>query len=220
MTNHVRKFNEDITDENPWKVFPGSFGDSKDNIHIVPKFIEENDIVRLQEFVKKIDKWDNAKESEAHSKDGASKYNADLWYNRLFSHLMIKDLDQDIYNLIDNYLDKMKLFMDQKFNCKVKKRPPSIVCWRPGDFQIAHADKQIQDGRPNSFPDYDINSLFYINNEFTGGELFYTQHRIKIKPAAGMAVCHPGDINYIHGVTPILSGIRWVIPAFFSVEEF
>ena len=220
MITTSRVFNEDINDDTPWKVNPGTFGNSKENISFIEKFINDKDIYRLQDFVKKIQKWDNDKESEKYETDGASKYSADLWHNRLFSHLMIKDLDPDIYNLIDEYLEKMKLFMDKKYDCSVKKRPPSIVCWRPGDFQIAHADKQIQDGRPNAFPDYDINSLFYINDDYIGGELFYTQHRIKIKPTAGLAVCHPGDINYIHGVTPVISGIRWVIPAFFSVESF
>lgn len=220
MSESIRKFNDNITDERPWKVNPGTFGESTNNIFFVENFIEYQDIVRLQDFVKKIDRWDNNKETEAHGTDGASKYSADLWYNRLFSHLMIQDLDSSIYNLIDNYLDKMKLFMDEKYNCSVEKRPPSIVCWRPGDFQVAHADKQIQDGRPNAFPDYDINSLFYINDDYVGGEIFYTQHRIKVKPTAGLAICHPGDIHYIHGVTPVISGVRWVIPAFFSVKSF
>jgi hypothetical protein len=53
-----------------------------------------------------------------------------------------------------------------------------------------------------------------------GGELFYTQHKKKLRPVAGMAVSHPGDVNYIHGVTPVLSGTRWVIPAFYAVKSF
>jgi len=219
MNQDLRKLNKNITDENPWEVFPGAFGNSKNNIKIVENFLEPEDLKKIQNFVKTINKWDNEKKSEDYS-DGPSKYSAPLWHNRLCSHEMIKEMDAEIYNLIDLYLTKMEDSMNKNYNCKVKKRPPSIVCWRPGDFQVCHADKQILDGRPNAFPDYDLNSLFYINDDYHGGELFYPQHYLKIKPRAGMAVSHPGDINYLHGVTPVLSNIRWVIPAFFSVIEF
>ena len=212
-------FNEQITEEKPWKVLPGTFGDSPDNIKIIENFIDETDLLALQNFVKKINEWDNSKDSEYHE-DGTIKYGADVWLNRTCSSYIVKRLDRDIYDLIDLYIDKMTENINKNYNCFVEKRPPVIVCWRPGDFQIAHADKQLQDGRPNAFPDYDINSLFYINDDYIGGELFYTQHKKKLRPVAGMAVSHPGDVNYMHGVTPVLSGIRWVIPAFYAVKSF
>lgn len=216
MNQELHKFNVNITDEDPWQVFPGAFGNSKNNIKIIDSFINLEDLKKLQDFTKKINKWDNSKESEFYE-DGPSKYRADIWYNRVCNPEMIKSIDGEIYDLIDSYLDAMGNAMNASYDCIVEKRPPSIVCWRPGDFQVCHADKQLIDGRPNAFPNYDLNSLFYINDDYYGGELFYPQHYLKIKPKAGMAVSHPGDINYLHGVTPVLSNIRWVIPAFFKV---
>jgi hypothetical protein len=78
----------------------------------------------------------------------------------------------------------------------------------------------MPDGSPNPFPTYDINSLFYWNDDFEGGELYYPQHDIVVKPKPGLAVVHPGDIHYLHGVKPIISGERFTTPAFYTVESF
>jgi predicted 2-oxoglutarate/Fe(II)-dependent dioxygenase YbiX len=77
----------------------------------------------------------------------------------------------------------------------------------------------MNNGLPNPFPDYDINSLFYYNDDFDGGELYYPQHGITVKPEPGLAVLHPGDINYLHGVKIVTSGERFTTPAFYSVIQ-
>jgi len=74
-------FNEEITEEKPWKVLPGTFGNSTDNIKIIENFIDKEDLLSLQNFVKKIDEWDNSRGSEYHE-DGTIKYGADVWLNR------------------------------------------------------------------------------------------------------------------------------------------
>ena len=43
-------FNEEITDEKPWKVLPGTFGNSTDNIKIIDNFIDKTDLLSLQNF--------------------------------------------------------------------------------------------------------------------------------------------------------------------------
>jgi hypothetical protein len=210
---------DELDDENPWRVPPGYFGNSSDNINTIDNFISSDDLNKLTLFTKKINKWDNSHKTEEYE-DGVSKYSSDLWYNRTCGPEIIKELDINIYNIIDSYIEKMQSVLEDMYSVKLKKRPPVIVCWRAGDFQVPHADKQIQDGRPNAFIDYDINSLFYLNDDFIGGDLFYPRHGIKISPKPGLAVSHPGDIEYLHGVTPVLSGERWVIPSFYTIEEF
>jgi len=99
----------------------------------------------------------------------------------------------------------------------------AVVRWLPGQFQEPHADKELHigedKGKPNDFPYYDLSGLFYINNDYEGGELYFPQHGIKFKPKAGSAYFFPGDMNYIHGVTEITSGIRYVCPFFWTILE-
>lgn len=125
-----------------------------------------------------------------------------------------------MYRLIELYIDKMALLITELYSCRVLSRPPCIIRWFPGIEQRPHADKQMNDGSPNPFPTYDLNSLFYWNDDFEGGELYYPDHDITIKPEPGLAVLHPGDINYLHGVKLVTSGERYTTPAFYSIEEF
>jgi predicted 2-oxoglutarate/Fe(II)-dependent dioxygenase YbiX len=103
------------------------------------------------------------------------------------------------------------------FSVEVSNRPPVLVRWLPGNEQQPHADKQLNDGTPNPFPTYDINSIIYWNDDFEGGQFYYPDHGIELEIKAGMAVAHPGDVNYLHGVKPVVSGIRWTTPSFYTV---
>jgi predicted 2-oxoglutarate/Fe(II)-dependent dioxygenase YbiX len=121
--------------------------------------------------------------------------------------------------MVDKYIQKMKVYLEDCFNVKLSTRPPVIIKWRPGMEQRPHADKQMNDGRPNPFPTYDINSLIYYNDNFEGGELYYPDYDLTVKPEPGLAVAHPGDINYLHGVKPIISGERYTTPSFYTITE-
>lgn len=206
-------------DNGPWKIAPGYFGDSADNIVVIENFIDLDDLKIIQDFCPTISEWNNEKES-VYAEDGTCLYDADYWNDRQCSTDILERISPQVWHIIDKYIDKMQLVIEDKFNCKLSKRPPVIMKWRPGIEQRPHADKQLNDGQPNAFPDYDLNSLFYYNDDFDGGELFYPQHDIVVKPKPGLAVFHPGDVNYLHGVSMITSGYRYTTPSFYTVKSF
>lgn len=207
-------------ESSPWKVQPGHFGNGPENIHIFKNFIEKDDVATISDFAKTITEWANDKEENEYAEDGTCTYNAAYWNNRQCSSTILKKINPFMYRLIELYIDKMALLITELYSCRVLSRPPCIIRWFPGIEQRPHADKQMNDGSPNPFPTYDLNSLFYWNDDFEGGELYYPDHDITIKPEPGLAVLHPGDINYLHGVKLVTSGERYTTPAFYSVEEF
>lgn len=206
--------------ESPWNIKPGHFGGGVENIHVFHNFIEKDDVAIISDFARKNTEWANDKEENEYAEDGTCTYDAAYWNNRQCSSTILKNTNMDIYNLIDSYIDKMASVINETYSCRVSKRPPCIIRWFAGIEQRPHADKQMNDGSPNPFPTYDINSLFYYNDDFEGGELYYPDHGITIKPEPGLAVFHPGDINYLHGVKMVTSGERYTTPAFYTVEEF
>jgi hypothetical protein len=197
---------------------PGYFGSTLDNIKILPNFIEIEHLKKIQDFLPTINEWMDAGENQ-YAEDGTCTYDASYWSNRQCSWDILKRINIDIYNLVDFYIEKMKLFLEDSFSVKLTKRPPVIIRWFPGLEQQPHADKQLNDGSPNPFPTYDINSLFYYNDEFTGGELYYPQYDLEVKPSPGLAVAHPGDIFYLHGVREVTSGERFTTPSFYTISE-
>ena len=197
---------------------PGHFGNSSDNIIIIENFVELQDIKIIQDFLPNIDEWMDAGEN-TYAEDGTCTYDASYWQNRQCSFDILSRINLDVYNLVDKYILKMKYVLEDTFKVKVSVRPPVIIRWFPGLEQQPHADKQLTDGSPNPFPTYDLNSLIYYNDDFEGGELYYPQHDIVVKPKPGLAVAHPGDINYLHGVKRVISGERFTTPSFYTITE-
>jgi hypothetical protein len=57
--------------------------------------------------------------------------------------------------------------------------------------------------------------IIYLNDDYDGGELYFTQHNLKVKPKAGTLVTFPGTDEYLHGVANVLPGkTRYVISTF------
>lgn len=199
-------------------VIPGYFGNNIDNIIVQKNFVDKQDLKEIKNFLPKINKWIDAGENQ-YAEDGTCTYNAEYWKDRQCSGPIIMELNPHIYNIIDKYIFKMKILLEEYFHVELYSRPPVLVRWFSGLEQKPHADKQLNDGSPNPFPTYDLNSLIYYNNEFEGGELYYPDYDLVIKPEPGLAVAHPGDIYYLHGVKKIISGERWTTPSFYTVQK-
>jgi hypothetical protein len=204
----------------PWKVPPGYFGTSKDNILILDNFIELNDLNKIYSFATSITEWENPASENQYDENGVCTYNAKYWNDRQCPAHLIEKHSQEVHDLIDFYIVKLQKYAENFYKVKLSKRSPVIVRWFHGLEQRPHADKQMLDGSPNPFTDYDLNALFYYNDNFDGGELYYPDHDIIVKPRPGLAVMHPGDIHYLHGVKRIVGADRFTTPAFYTVEEF
>lgn len=203
--------------DSPWNIKPGHFGVGPENIHIFENFIDKDDLKVIQDFCPTINEWNNSKES-VYAEDGTCLYNAKYWNDRQCSSEILERLSVPVFKIIDKYIKKMQLTLEEIYGLELSPRPPVVMKWRPGTEQRPHADKQIEDGRPNAFVDYDLNSLFYYNDDFEGGDLYYPQHDIVVRPKPGLAVAHPGDINYLHGVTMVTKGYRYTTPSFYTVK--
>ena len=118
------------------------------------------------------------------------------------------------------------------------KKSEAIRKWSPGEHQEVHADNELANGRflslqyvtdqnqefeesedslPNDFVDY--SSVFYINDNYTGGELFFPEYDIIIKPKAGNFITWPSNAKYMHGVTNVVDGYRYTIPSMWYSEK-
>lgn len=196
----------------------GHFGKSTDQIVYSQNFVELDDLKYIQEFVTHIDKWENGMD-DTFNDDGDCIYQKHYWWDRVCSGPIIKELDTVAYEIVEKYVHKMALVIEEMYNVVVHERPPVLVRWLPGNKQEPHADKQLNDGRPNPFPLYDINSIIYWNEDFQGGEFYYPEFNLEYKIKSGMAVAHPGDVNYLHGVKEIVSGVRWTTPSFYTITQ-
>ena len=199
----------------------GFFGSGTENIIELQDFMTDEEVDFLNNAAKNLKVWDI---TESHkNENGTITYDADYWKDRVCSAPSLNQNDPRIVPVIVGLFNRLQPIIEDFFNVKVKPTGQTIVKWNPGQFQLPHADKELHSGpdagTPNDFPNYDIASLFYINDDYEGGELYFPNQGIQFKPKRGSAYFFPGDMNYVHGVTEIRDGFRYTCPFFWEILE-
>lgn len=64
-----------------------------------------------------------------------------------------------------------------------------------------------------------ISLSFFLNDDFTGGELVFPEFDLTIKPVAGQVVIFPSNHPYLHRVNPIETGIRYAAVRWYTHYE-
>jgi hypothetical protein len=199
----------------------GFFGVSKQNIVELENFMTDDEVDFLDKAARGITIWDVTQSHK--NENGTIVYDAGFWKDRVASRPSLDKNDPKIGITIENLVNRLKPIIEDFFNVKVRPTGQTIVKWNPGLYQMPHADKELHQGKdaglPNDFPNYDIASLFYINEDYEGGELYFPHQKIQFKPKRGAAYFFPGDMNYVHGVTEIESGLRYTCPFFWEILE-
>jgi hypothetical protein len=214
--------NKDIDKKSLSSITPsGFFGDSINNIVEIKDFLTLDERKRLMDFALNNKVWDI---TETHvDEDGLVLYDHRVWEDRVCTYNSLMASDPTILDLIYSMIARLKIEVDKFFDVDAKETGPAIVRWPVGTRQEPHADKEFhtgpEKGRANDFPWYDLAGLFYFNDDYEGGELYFPQHGIEFQPVAGAAYFFPGDMYYAHGVRPIRSGNRFTSPFFWTIVK-
>jgi hypothetical protein len=97
-----------------------------------------------------------------------------------------------------------------------------LACLFAGDSHIAHADNERKEDErwaPNHTPQRDYTGLAYLNDRFTGGELVFPRLGMIIVPKPGLFVAFPSNHNFVHAVPKVLSGKRYSLPVWFTLNS-
>ncbi|MBC7983461.1 MAG: 2OG-Fe(II) oxygenase [Candidatus Obscuribacterales bacterium] len=116
-------------------------------------------------------------------------------------------------------------FINPFYKIEVRDREPSqILHYGVGGHYIPHVDAETlykDDLGLDMWEktlDRDLSVVYFLNDNFIGGELVFPDLDLIIKPEAGTLVCFPSDHNYIHGVNLVRSGHRYTIVTWMRVK--
>ena len=128
-------------------------------------------------------------------------------------------MSEDIQKIIMDSVLRMKRIIES-IDGPVYAEYPQFIRWQAGaSLDPPHADCCNPDGTPNASPWRSHGAVLYFNDDFEGGELFYPNHNLSIKPRAGMAGIHRGDLDCLHGVKEVTSGTRMTASVFFTKDS-
>lgn len=214
--------NKDIHLNAPKSITPsGYFGSSKDMIVELENFMTQEEIDFLENAARNITIWDFTEDH--YNEEGTVIYDSSYWKDRVCSAPSLNKNDPNIVPVLIGLFERLQPIIEDFFKVKAQPTGQTIVRWLPGQFQHPHADKELHvgddAGKPNDFPWYDLSSLFYLNDDYEGGELYFPLQDVKFKPKKGAAYFFPGDKNFIHGVTEIKNGIRYTCPFFWTITK-
>lgn len=169
----------------------------KDQIKYFKNFISSSNVEEILSYSKKFDNLfleygNGEKEFKFQSGDHIIKNDKAVF-----------DALDKIANLV---FEKVKLEYPYRF-LEISKDQIHIAKFENGPGMHEHFDIS----RPN-----DIATILYLNDDYIGGEIYFPEYSISIKPKAGDLVMFPDNEMYVHGVKGVSGGPRYTLPRWFT----
>ena len=102
-----------------------------------------------------------------------------------------------------------------------------LVRWEVGEDMDCHSDfsptadnnksnQKFWSSYTDTYRTY--SGIFYINDDYEGGEIYFPQWDIAIKPEMGSQVIFPSTDDYFHGVKEVRNSKRYTITTWYASD--
>ena len=92
--------------------------------------------------------------------------------------------------------------------------PLSISKYYVGKSMGLHVDSYGNDNNGKDEISPTLSIVVYLNDDYEGGELYFKNQRVTIKPSAGSIVIFPSNMPYLHESKIIKKGTKYMSPGF------
>jgi len=166
-------------------------------IHHIKGFMNPDDAAKIYNHAKRFD-------------DGFKMHGNNEKEFKVYTYHEIENNEPEILALMQEYALKV-------YNHVLETYGEAFEPFNPHKTHIAKFDEghgmhvHFDSSRPN-----DIATLVYLNDDYLGGEIYFPDYQISIKPEPGDLLCFPDQPRYVHGVKEILKGTRYTTPRWFT----
>lgn len=87
----------------------------------------------------------------------------------------------------------------------------ALVKYTEGQFFAEHSDGVANFGRALSI-------VIYLNDDYEGGELYFRNQNLTMKPVAKSMVMFPSTDEFLHEAKPVISGTKYAIVSFWHQQ--
>ena len=110
-----------------------------------------------------------------------------------------------------------------KYNCQFKSyEPVQFLGYPVGGHYKSHNDGESFNYETRQWEkcmDRDVSFLFYLNDQYGGGELEFTDLGLTIKPKKGMMIAFPSYKDFAHRVHPVTWGHRYSLVSWVATQK-
>ena len=129
--------------------------------------------------------------------------------------------------IIDLFKSTVKEIINPFYEIEIlESEIPQILSYSVGGHYRPHVDGESLWQTPNNeliwkkSVDRDLSIVFFLNDDYEGGDFVFPDLKVRIRPEPGMLVCFPSNHHYKHGVEPVTKGNRYSIVCWATVKGF
>ena len=137
-----------------------------------------------------------------------------LWYS--ITEKMAKNLEQAVAQCFREHVAP-------RYNCEFKSyEPVQFLGYPPGGHYLGHNDGErfnCETRQWERIMERDVSFLFYLNDQYGGGELEFGDLGLTIKPKKGMMIAFPSYKDFAHKVHPVTWGHRYSLVSWVATQK-
>ena len=180
-------------------------------IFYVEDILEPDELLALQDFCKNTGEWVSVLGLESES----------LWSNNTkhasadeMATLALYKVNTAMEELVNSDTSVLKVHYNvNRYTPNSNPKVEGSTWWDNDEWSLnPHWDNAYGTLAKDSQMIYGV--IFYINDDYTGGEIAYTGKDIVFKPKANTILVHGGEKEFIHGIKKVKSGERYTLSSF------
>ena len=187
------------------RITPAEYGDQ--DFIIVPDFLSAKECDRLVTMFNRL-----------HGLVKHRKIGIDFWEGRIVYMNDVAAHDASAAAIMGGFQKRATRMLEEFYALTHPLWTDTVQLniWERGSFLPCHTDYSNPDGSAHSTPWRDFSSIVYLNDDYEGGELYFTAQDKVLKPTKGMLVAFSAGYHHEHGVLKVTRGRRITMPAFYT----
>ena len=151
-----------------------------------------------------------------HSKTANKTNGEEFFNNRTIPYVDVDD--PSIKMIMNKFRFDATIQAIVSFNKKLYPEYTDLVFWPIGQDMTVHSDAYYPDGSPGKYPHRYCGGVLYLNDNYEGGETYFPEFNVNIKPEMGKLALFSSDLEHKHGVTKVLNQKRYTMPIWFTED--
>lgn len=137
------------------------------------------------------------------NQNARTNYDLGITYNaKLYGSPALQNIHNQMYVLLTSSLESYR----RRYGIEedLWHEPYNMLKYSGGQEYTAHYDGNTATRRC-------VSAIVYLNNDYEGGHVEFTNFGIKIKPEPGMLLLFPSNYAYTHIAHPVTDGTKYAI---------